>query len=76
VLFNGTVFENVSYGLLGTEKAGLSSHDQLDLVKEACKAAYAEEFVEQLPKVRTSLINFPSPLTNFRDMIPRLANVP
>ncbi|KAF2495468.1 multidrug resistance protein 3 [Lophium mytilinum] len=50
VLFNGTVFENVSFGLLGTEKAGLSPDDQLQLVKEACKAAYADEFVEQLPK--------------------------
>jgi ATP-binding cassette, subfamily B (MDR/TAP), member 1 len=51
VLFSGTVFENVACGLFGTEKAGLSKAEQLALVEKACKAAYADEFIERLPKV-------------------------
>ena len=49
VLFNGTVFENVSYGLLGTKSAGIPQAEQRELVMDACKAAYAHEFIEQLP---------------------------
>ncbi|KAL1608579.1 hypothetical protein SLS60_003523 [Paraconiothyrium brasiliense] len=51
VLFSGTVFENVACGLFGTEKAHLPEDQQRRLVEEACKSAYADEFVEQLPKV-------------------------
>lgn len=49
VLFSGSVFENVAFGLLGTEKASLSETDQRALVKKACEAAYADEFIERLP---------------------------
>lgn len=52
VLFSGTVFENVALGLFGTEKAGLPEDEQRALVKKACKAAYADEFIERLPKAR------------------------
>ncbi|KAL1795658.1 hypothetical protein ACET3X_005882 [Alternaria dauci] len=50
VLFSGTVYENVAFGLLGTEKASLSESEQRALVEKACKDAYAEEFIERLPK--------------------------
>ncbi|KAF2450390.1 multidrug resistance protein 1 [Karstenula rhodostoma CBS 690.94] len=50
VLFSGTVFENVAYGLFGTEKGSLPEDQQRKLVAEACKSAYADEFVEQLPE--------------------------
>ncbi|KAF1976608.1 multidrug resistance protein-like protein 1 [Bimuria novae-zelandiae CBS 107.79] len=50
VLFSGTVFENVACGLFGTEKGDLPEEHQRKLVEEACKSAYADEFVEQLPK--------------------------
>ncbi|KAF1954349.1 multidrug resistance protein 1, partial [Byssothecium circinans] len=50
VLFSGTVFENVVSGLFGTEKANLPESEQKALVEEACKAAYADEFIGQLPK--------------------------
>ncbi|KAM7188807.1 P-loop containing nucleoside triphosphate hydrolase protein [Naviculisporaceae sp. PSN 640] len=49
VLFNGTVFENVSYGLAGTPMADFSQEEKMKLVKEACKSAFADEFVEKLP---------------------------
>ncbi|KAJ4354206.1 uncharacterized protein N0V89_005940 [Didymosphaeria variabile] len=50
VLFSGTVFENVACGLFGTEMGDLPEDQQRKLVEEACKSAYADEFVEQLPK--------------------------
>ncbi|KAF2839199.1 P-loop containing nucleoside triphosphate hydrolase protein [Patellaria atrata CBS 101060] len=50
VLFNGTVFENVSYGLMGTPFANTSDQNKLKLVQEACEAAYAHEFIENLPQ--------------------------
>ncbi|KAA8645148.1 ABC transporter ATP-binding protein [Aspergillus tanneri] len=49
-LFNGTVFENVAYGLAGTEYLNASREEQLERVKRACKAAYAHDFIEGLPE--------------------------
>lgn len=51
VVFNGTVDENVRLGLRGTSSASLSEADQSRLVEDACKAAYAHEFIEDLPEV-------------------------
>lgn len=51
VLFNGTVFQNVAHGLAGTPMAKLPDEEKRKLVEEACRAAYAQEFVEKLPKV-------------------------
>lgn len=50
VLFSGTVYDNVAYGLLGTDKANLPENEQRALIEKACKDAYAEEFIERLPK--------------------------
>ncbi|KAK6337456.1 hypothetical protein TWF730_002855 [Orbilia blumenaviensis] len=50
VLFNGTIFENVSFGLSGTPEAKLPDVEKYKLVEEACKAAYAHEFVEKMPQ--------------------------
>lgn len=50
VLFSGTVFDNVVYGLLGTENENASEEKKLQLVKDACKDAFAHEFIEQLPE--------------------------
>ncbi|CAM1507486.1 Fc.00g071270.m01.CDS01 [Cosmosporella sp. VM-42] len=49
VLFNGTVFQNVAYGLSGTPQAELPHDEKYKLVENACKAAYAYEFIEKLP---------------------------
>ena len=51
MLFNGTVFENVLYGLSGTSLISSSKEEQLRLVIDACKVAYAHEFIEKLPEV-------------------------
>ncbi|ENI01981.1 hypothetical protein COCC4DRAFT_202734 [Bipolaris maydis ATCC 48331] len=50
VLFSGTIYENVAFGLVGTEKANLPHDEQRALVEKACKDAYAEEFIKRLPK--------------------------
>ncbi|KAE8361269.1 P-loop containing nucleoside triphosphate hydrolase protein [Aspergillus caelatus] len=50
-LFNATIFENVAYGLAGTDYANTSKQDQIERVITACKAAYAHDFIETLPEV-------------------------
>lgn len=56
MVFNGTVAENVKMGLLGTAGADLPEEKQMKLIEEACKAAYAHEFIEHLPDVRHYVI--------------------
>ena len=50
VLFAGTAYDNVTYGLFGTPKADLPEVEQRALIEKACKDAYANEFTEYLPK--------------------------
>ncbi|OTA87182.1 hypothetical protein M434DRAFT_81536 [Hypoxylon sp. CO27-5] len=50
VLFMGSIFQNVSYGLAGTEWENASEGEQMKLVEEACKAAYAHDFIQTLPE--------------------------
>lgn len=50
MLFSGTVYDNVAYGLVGTTFEDLPKEDKLELVHEACKSAFAHEFIEQLPE--------------------------
>ncbi|KAI9170570.1 multidrug resistance protein 1, 2, 3 (p glycoprotein 1, 2, 3) [Paramyrothecium foliicola] len=49
VLFNGTVFENIVYGLVGTKWEHGTREEQLEQVKAATKVAFAHEFIENLP---------------------------
>ena len=49
-LFSGTVFENVAHGLMGTVHENESEERKLRLVQDACRAAFAHEFIEQLPQ--------------------------
>lgn len=50
VLFNGTVFDNVRFGLVGTPAEKFSKDEQLKLIEEACKTANAHDFVCELPQ--------------------------
>ena len=50
VLFNETIFENVSKGLIGSQWENDPHAEQLELVKEACREAFADEFIQKLPK--------------------------
>ncbi len=52
-LFNDTVFANVANGLIGSQWENESEEVKRRLVKEACSEAFADEFIDKLPKVRT-----------------------
>ncbi|KAI1816680.1 ABC transporter-like protein [Poronia punctata] len=48
-LFNQTIFENVAAGLIGTEWEDATMSVKEDMVREACKEAFADEFISRLP---------------------------
>lgn len=50
MLFSGTVYDNVVYGMMGTRSESLPEEDKIRLVHEACKSAFAHDFIEQLPE--------------------------
>lgn len=50
VLFSGTVFDNVAHGLVGTEHEDASQEKKLQLVEDACKEAFADDFIKDLPE--------------------------
>lgn len=50
-LFNDTIEQNVAYGLTGTEWEHVDATTRLNMVKDACKEAFADEFVSKLSKV-------------------------
>ncbi|KAF2092850.1 P-loop containing nucleoside triphosphate hydrolase protein [Rhizodiscina lignyota] len=49
-LFNASIFENIAYGLVGTEHENASREEKLSLVQAAAREARAEEFIAKLPK--------------------------
>jgi ATP-binding cassette subfamily B (MDR/TAP) protein 1 len=51
-LFNDTIFKNVEYGLVGTAWEDAPDQEKKELVEQACKEAYADEFIRSLPEVR------------------------
>lgn len=50
MLFNGTVFENIANGLVGTLWETASRTDQMKHVQEAANLAFAHEFISNLPQ--------------------------
>jgi ABC-type multidrug transport system fused ATPase/permease subunit len=55
-LFNDTLFNNVAYGLCGTSMFNLSKEEKMKMVQEACREAYAEEFISKLPQGYETLV--------------------
>jgi ATP-binding cassette subfamily B (MDR/TAP) protein 1 len=49
-LFNDTLYNNVVYGLCGTQYQDLSKEEKMKMVEEACQEAYADEFISRLPE--------------------------
>ncbi|KAL5423339.1 ABC-type transporter tr06 [Paraphaeosphaeria minitans] len=49
-LFNDTLFNNVAFGLCGTKWQDLTKEEKMKMVKESCKEAYADEFIDRLPQ--------------------------
>jgi ATP-binding cassette, subfamily B (MDR/TAP), member 1 len=50
-LFNDTIFKNVSYGLIGSRFENEPLETKRALVEEACREAFADEFINKLPLV-------------------------
>jgi ATP-binding cassette subfamily B (MDR/TAP) protein 1 len=48
-LFNDTLFNNVAFGLCGTPLNDVTKEEKMAMVEEACREAYAEEFINKLP---------------------------
>ena len=53
-IFNDTIYNNISYGLIGSDREDFDDDTKKKLVEEACKEAFADEFITQLP-----LVSFP-----------------
>ncbi|KAF9767001.1 ABC transporter bea3 [Fusarium sp. DS 682] len=49
-LFNDTIYSNVLNGLIGTKWENESEENKRKMVHEACKEAFADEFIEKLPE--------------------------
>ncbi|KAK1966143.1 ABC transporter [Colletotrichum sublineola] len=56
VLFQGTVFDNIANGLVGTPWENAPREEQLRRVQEAAKVAFAHDFVSQLPEGYETMI--------------------
>ncbi|KAL7621068.1 hypothetical protein AAE478_008380 [Parahypoxylon ruwenzoriense] len=48
-LFNETIFNNVANGLIGTQWADEPEARKRELVRDACREAFAHEFISRLP---------------------------
>jgi ATP-binding cassette subfamily B (MDR/TAP) protein 1 len=55
-LFNDTLYNNVIYGLCGTQYEDLPKEEKMKMVEEACREAYAEEFIVKLPEGYETLV--------------------
>jgi ATP-binding cassette subfamily B (MDR/TAP) protein 1 len=53
-IFNDTIFNNVANGLIGSRFENEDAAKKKELVEEACKEAFADEFITRLPLVSLS----------------------
>lgn len=65
ILFDTSIFENVAYGLVGTEWETADNKVKRLMVEEACRDAFADEFISRLPDVCFFLTTYSSSLTLF-----------
>lgn len=56
VLFSGSVYDNISNGLIGTPWENVSCEDKLARVQEAAKIAFAHDFISDLPNGYDTMI--------------------
>lgn len=50
-LFNDSIYNNVVFGLIGSKWENEPEAVKMELVVEACKEAFADEFITRLPQV-------------------------
>ncbi|KAF2262556.1 ABC transporter-like protein [Lojkania enalia] len=56
VLFNDTIFNNVSHGLIGSPYHDLSENEKRRLVVKVCKDIQAHEFIMQFPQAYDTVV--------------------
>lgn len=56
-IFNDTIAKNVEYGLVGSQWENADAKIKRELVEQACKEAFADEYISRLPLVRETLPN-------------------
>jgi ATP-binding cassette subfamily B (MDR/TAP) protein 1 len=49
-IFNDTIYRNVEYGLVGSQWEKENPEIKRGLVEEACREAFADEFIDKLPQ--------------------------
>jgi ATP-binding cassette, subfamily B (MDR/TAP), member 1 len=54
-IFNDTIYKNVEYGLIGSKWENEDAETKRGLVQEACKEAFADEYINRLPQVCNSM---------------------
>jgi ATP-binding cassette subfamily B (MDR/TAP) protein 1 len=55
-LFNDTIYNNVAHGLVGSHSENMSNERKRELVIEACKESFADEFIDRLPDGYDTLV--------------------
>ncbi|KAI3323373.1 P-loop containing nucleoside triphosphate hydrolase protein [Xylariaceae sp. AK1471] len=55
-LFNDTIYNNVAHGLVGSGLERETEDRKKELVREACKEAFADEFIDRLPDGYETLV--------------------
>jgi ATP-binding cassette subfamily B (MDR/TAP) protein 1 len=50
-IFNDTIAKNVEYGLIGSQWENEDAQTKKGLVQQACKEAFADEYISKLPMV-------------------------
>ncbi|KAK2596218.1 hypothetical protein QQS21_006366 [Conoideocrella luteorostrata] len=50
VLFQGSVFDNIAHGLIGTQWQNATKEVQLAKIQDAAKMAFAHDFISELPE--------------------------
>ncbi|KAJ5154014.1 ABC transporter integral membrane type 1 [Penicillium coprophilum] len=48
-LFNDSIYNNVAFGLIGSQWENETDSVKMELITEACKQAFADEFIDRLP---------------------------
>jgi ATP-binding cassette subfamily B (MDR/TAP) protein 1 len=56
VLFSDTIYNNVVHGLYGTGKDQLPEEKKRELVRQACVEAFADDFIQELPKKYDTMV--------------------
>ncbi|RAL01225.1 ABC transporter ATP-binding protein [Aspergillus ibericus CBS 121593] len=55
-LFNDSIYNNVAFGLIGSDWEDQPDGVKMELVVQACKEAYADDFIQRLPLGYTTIV--------------------